>query len=138
MGPRHRVRFREDFELQCSRCRDWWPLSTEFWIARISLQRCRACILEVRKSKDAAYYRANAQRIRQRTAEYRARDRRRKQLARMDPVRGPQIRERERAASQRWYYSDLEKSRARSRAAYARRNGPPAPGIGRPRLDSAA
>lgn len=134
-----RIRFREDFEAQCQHCRDWWPLTTEFWLTRVGLRRCRACVLDMRKGRDAAYYQANAPRIRKRTAEYRAKDRRRKQLARQDPERGPIIRELQRQASQRLYYADIEASRARVRAAYERRIGrPPKPGIGRPRLDNQA
>lgn len=68
----------DEFEMQCGRCRDlgqksYWPIDTDFWAPRSSLQKCRACHnterrLARRKAQDAnakqrAYYRANAARI---------------------------------------------------------------------------
>lgn len=38
-------RFRDDvgFERRCPACRDWWPVTLEFWEKRWTT-RCRACI----------------------------------------------------------------------------------------------
>lgn len=33
----------EGFEGQCEYCRDWWPLTVEFWYPKHGLRRCKAC-----------------------------------------------------------------------------------------------
>ena len=41
------IRYREEFELQCQMCRDWWPVTLEFWRPNRGLARCLACHREV-------------------------------------------------------------------------------------------
>jgi hypothetical protein len=53
------VRWREEtgFEGRCDYCRDWWPLTLEFWQPRWSMARCRACINLWRRTYQNAKYR---------------------------------------------------------------------------------
>ena len=52
------VRFREDeFQGQCETCRDWWPITQEFWYPRWGMRRCRACVKAARNDHQNARYR---------------------------------------------------------------------------------
>ena len=44
------VRWREDtgWEFHCGTCRQWWPLTDEFW-RRDRMSRCRACWIEYQR-----------------------------------------------------------------------------------------
>src|SRR3990167_11301192 len=71
------IRYREDgWEYRCETCRDWWPLSLEFWRPRNGMVRCRTCwtlykrlrareytadvaVRAVRNEANRARYRAN-------------------------------------------------------------------------------
>ncbi len=64
------VRWREDtgFEGRCDYCREYWPLTLEFWqVSKVSMRSCKACIRE--------YYRV-AQARRREDPEKREADRR--------------------------------------------------------------
>ncbi len=51
------VRFREDtFQGQCETCHEWWPISTEFWLPRWGVRRCRACVMAHRRDHQNARY----------------------------------------------------------------------------------
>jgi hypothetical protein len=41
---RHAVRFREEFEMRCEKCGEWWPLTLEFWDPLHGVNRCTACL----------------------------------------------------------------------------------------------
>lgn len=45
-GVRHS---KDGWDGQCDKCRQWWPLDTEFWVPRFGMRRCRACHNEERK-----------------------------------------------------------------------------------------
>lgn len=50
------VRWRPDtgFEGQCDECGEWWPLAdTVSWVPRQGLKRCRACLAERQRIKNA-------------------------------------------------------------------------------------
>ena len=136
-----RLRWREDtgFEAHCEYCRDWWPLDLEFWSPRNSLRKCRACYLAWRRTRDKASYRANPVPKRLRSQARRDADRRRQQLARLDPERRPIILERQRQAQARYYERRGAEVREKRRLAYVASVGhEPTAGIGRPRMDESA
>jgi hypothetical protein len=74
-----RLLFRDgDFIWRCDYCREYWPLTTEFWQPKSGLNRCRGCWSEyfrikqagyaaeartVTRFKNAMYYQANRERI---------------------------------------------------------------------------
>jgi hypothetical protein len=68
MTALHAIRFREEFEMRCERCRQWWPLTEEFWYPRRGLGRCLACLNarapERRRAYHRAYWIANRERLR--------------------------------------------------------------------------
>lgn len=39
------------FELRCRRCREWWPLTWEFWRYGKPLTQCWACLKEVQRGE---------------------------------------------------------------------------------------
>lgn len=51
-APRYRPRFRlrigedETPETYCAGCREWWPVTIEYWPTRSSFHECRACANE--------------------------------------------------------------------------------------------
>jgi predicted RNase H-like nuclease len=49
------VRFREDtgFEGRCDYCLSWWPLDREFWYPVHGMRRCRACLSDLQRRKNA-------------------------------------------------------------------------------------
>lgn len=79
------VRVREgEFEGQCAYCREYLPLTTEFWVPRHGVQRCKACLQEYKRLHQAGYkgdprmalWRAN-NRIRYRSLTFAEKERRR-------------------------------------------------------------
>ena len=54
-GRERDVRFREEFELRCTMCQDWWPITTEFWQPKNGMQRCKACWREYHRIKQRVY-----------------------------------------------------------------------------------
>lgn len=54
------IRVREgEFEGQCTYCREYLPLTFEFWPTRnAGLRRCRACLLEYKRVKQLGYVNA--------------------------------------------------------------------------------
>lgn len=79
------VRVRDgEFEGQCEYCREYVPLTMEFWYPRNGLRRCRACLQEYKKLVQRRYkgdprkalWRAN-NRIRYRCLTFEEKERRR-------------------------------------------------------------
>jgi hypothetical protein len=78
---RHAIRFRDEVEVRCDACGDWWPLTREFWwpngrnVGGLILGRCRGCKNDHRKVREAVsrtdkqragerrYYARNRERI---------------------------------------------------------------------------
>lgn len=51
---RHRVRWSkadEAFEMQCDACLDFLPITTEFWVQKHGLTRCRACFRDANNAR---------------------------------------------------------------------------------------
>lgn len=61
-GGRRLVRLREDFEMRCDDCGDWWPLTMEYWGAQRALSRCRACWNAYTRLKQRGYLADEARR----------------------------------------------------------------------------
>lgn len=45
----------ERFALRCGMCGRWWDLTTEFWLVRHGLQRCRDCWRAYSRLRQRAY-----------------------------------------------------------------------------------
>lgn len=71
-APRFRIRIEgyDEAEKFCYGCREWLPLTLEFWSSRIEFWRCRACnaersrLREARKLLDPAGRLANVEKSR--------------------------------------------------------------------------
>lgn len=124
------VRYRDDtgFEGRCDTCREYWPLTAEFWVFGRGFRTCRGCYNERSNGYDR-------RRARLPSPETRARDAARKRAERRDPERRPAILARDAERARRNYHAAPVAARARVRADYERRVGhPPTPGVGRPRM----
>jgi hypothetical protein len=102
MTALHAIRFREELEMRCEACQDWWPLTPEFWRPIRGLNRCLACIRE----SDVAQHRKF-----------------RKPTPRKPKTWQSILRKRllNRAAQARYYRAHSDELRAKRRASYAAR-----------------
>lgn len=135
MADGTRIRWRPDteFELRCSACCEWWPLTTEFWTTFRGFRRCRACFAERRRTGERLRqaYVASPGAVERR----RVRDNERKAAERRDPAKRPALLERQRETQRAYYERRKGDVLARRRAAYVERVGhEPRAGIGRPRV----
>ena len=87
-----RLRFKDgDFQLRCEYCREYWPLTVEFWKPKHGTRRCKGCWAEyarhwqarfqqepgvrtVTRFKNAMYYQANRERLRAHNRAWKARN----------------------------------------------------------------
>ncbi len=104
------VRIREgDFEGQCAYCREYLPLSAEFWpLQEHGLRRCKACLREYKRIRQAGY-------LATRRAAYNAGVR-----ARM-AFQSPEEKARRAAANRAWKARNRERVAEYNRAYKARR-----------------
>lgn len=99
------LRYRDDvgMEHRCWDCREYWPLTPEFWDMK-SFVRCRACWRKYKNRKQNEQYRADKE-ARARAKVYQAQYRKQARRAKM-------------LYAQVYYWADPEKHRARAKARY--------------------
>lgn len=131
-----RVRFRDGApEAQCNDCRYWWALTLEHW-APMHQARCRACIREdarireaeyrknpevgaVKRMKGRLYYAANKDRML--PATHRWRERNRDHIREYNEQYRREHKQEILAKTREYYAANKEKIRAKARERYMRK-----------------